>query len=232
MFHIPMNTVLRGQGQSAGGGSPPDSPTLTIAVDGTSVTFTIAGATAGTTNSIYKRTGSGDWETSPTTTIAGNGSSTETVAAGAYYGRVVSEDGSGQQAAGATDPVPFNVIDTSAAIVRSDFGDMFNDEMEETMLEEFGESVTYRRNASSVVVEAVLEKVDSQYDPSTGVQISIGDSAWTIRVDDLDFGAGIVEPALGDKIVTATGHEYDVLEPGEMDSERVFRKIPVRRVEF
>ena len=91
--------------------TPPDSPTLTASVSGTTVTFTITGASADTSNAVYIRTAGGEWDASPTVTIPDNGSDDATIDPGDYFAKVLSTNLQGLSSPGATDPVPFRVAD-------------------------------------------------------------------------------------------------------------------------
>ena len=221
-------------GTLAPGGSPPDEPTLTVddKGDGTA-DFTIAGASAGSVNSIFKRLATGAWPSVADYTINGNGTTNETIDPGVYYGKVESVLG-GLTSPGATDPVPFSIIDSTAGYVRSDFGDEFKDVDQEFLLDALDalEDVTYKRGASTVTVNAVLGSVFTAYDDSTGLDLAIGDSSWSIDAEALDLGAGPIEPQMHDQIITSLGHVYEVQDVGGMDSERIRRLIPTVRIEY
>jgi len=205
-------------------------PAPTLAVedleDGSGARYTITDSAAGVQNVCYAIDSTG--AVNEIGTIVGNGSEVFALDVGPYWGFARASNAYGSAV---SNFVPFGVTDGSGCVVRSDFGDDFEALEEATLLPEFGETITYRRGIAAVSLTGILAPVITRYDPREGIDVAVGDSSWLVRVEDLDFGAGCVEPRKFDRIVTAKGAEYEVVEPGDIDRERIMRSIPTRRSE-
>ena len=195
-------------------------------LNGQDVEYTITGGVAGVENVCVAINAAG--ETIEVGSIVGNGSAVFALSAGPFWGYARASDVNGY---GVSNLFPFGVTDGSGCDVRSDFGDEFLALEEETLLPEFGETVTVRRGISAFTATAILAPVVTRYDDREGIDVAVGDSAWLIRVGDYDFGAGCVEPRRFDRIITALGAEYEVVDPGDIDRERIMRTVPTRRSE-
>lgn len=205
-------------------------PTPILAVedleDGSGAEYTITNSEAGVQNVCYAIDSEGT--VNELGTIVGNGSEVFDLALGPYWGFAKAENAYGSAV---SNFVPFGVTDGSGCMVRSDFGDDFAALELDTLLPEFGEEITYRRGVAAVSLTGILAPVVTRYDDREGVDVAVGDSAWLMRVCDLDLGAGCTEPRKFDRIITAKGAEYEVVEPGDIDRERIMRTIPTRRSE-
>ena len=115
---------------------------------------------------------------------------------------------------------------------RSTFGTEFLTVDQEYIIADFKLTVTYRRGTDTVDIDAVLDGVLTTYDDRTGIDLAIGDSSFWIKPDDLDFGSGVFQPKMHDEIELPNGTVYEVLEPGNLDSERCMIRIPTIRTEY
>ncbi len=194
--------------------------------NGQDARYTITGGAAGVDNVCFAV--NADGETIELGIIVGNGSEIFEFSPGPYWGYARAASVGGY---GVSNFAPFGITDGSGCDVRSDFGDEFLELEEETLLPEFGETVTVRRGISAFTATGILAPVTTRYDDREGIDVAVGDSAWLLRVGDYDFGAGCVEPRRFDRIITALGAEYEVVDPGDIDRERIMRTVPTRRSE-
>jgi len=115
---------------------------------------------------------------------------------------------------------------------RSSFGDDFLAFDQDLILQDFSQTVTYKRGGDSISISAIPGDVVTAYDDRTGIDVAIGDGSFWLKCDDLDFGDGVFMPKIHDKITTGEGIVFEVLDPGRMDSERILNQVPVVRVDF
>jgi hypothetical protein len=209
----------------------PAQPILSVSDlgDGT-VRIAVTGATDATTNVVYVRAADGSWPEAATVTFSGDGSEDVPLAAGVYFARVISSNASQCAAPGQTDPVWFAAADTADDPSRSAFGDTMH-ALDLDMLAAFGQSVTYSRGDAVVTLTGILGPAVTEYDDRAAMRIAVGDASLTVLGEDLDFGAGAVEPRLHDAVRTDDGRTYTVMQPGKYDRERLMRKIPLRKME-
>jgi hypothetical protein len=220
--------VLKTLGCAGGSVAPPTSPTLTVAVDGTTVTYTVSGADAGTTNAVYVKAGSAAWPDDPAVTISGNGSASETLEAGSFYAHVISTNIDGLSSIGLTDPIYFSVTSQDCDPVRSEFGTEFFTIDQEYIMDEFWVTATYQQGSTTVEgVYAALGAVITSYDPRLGIDVAIGDSSIWVKPCSLT-----VDPKMHDRITLSNGHIYEAKAPGALDDERCLLRIPTVRVAY
>lgn len=74
-----------------------------------------------------------------------------------------------------------------------------------------GETVTYSRGASEVEITATRGQRQLAVVEEGGSETTFHSTDFLIVADDLDFGAGAVEPAVGDEI-EASGITYQVMD--------------------
>ena len=72
-----------------------------------------------------------------------------------------------------------------------------------------GVSVTYRRGAQSVALTAVRGETATSVEGAEGQRARVFTRDYLIDAEDLDFGDGAVEPAIGD-VITDAGVTYEV----------------------
>lgn len=73
-----------------------------------------------------------------------------------------------------------------------------------------GVSVTYRRNADSLVLTAIHGSTTATNETGNGTRIRTNSTDYLIDAVDLDFGAGPVEPVIGD-VITDGEREFEVV---------------------
>lgn len=210
-------------GTLASGDAPPTAPAIVVE----SGVATVSGADAGTTNTVYVLASDGEaW--SAAGSVTGNGDvDLSGLAAGVYWPKVRSDNGAGYVE---TVGSPFGISDAAAEYSRSDFGDDFLSEADH-FFSEFGETITYMRGSRIATLTAVRGSAQSEYVDDAGYALAVGDASWSFRADDLDFGAGPVEPRLRDQIRTSRGEIHRVLHPGRFDGEAIYRTVPTSRKE-
>lgn len=77
-----------------------------------------------------------------------------------------------------------------------------------------GVDVVYRRGQDAVTCVAIRGTTDSRTRDAEGVRLGLVSADYLIDADDLDFGAGLLEPAIGDEIEDA-GHTFEVIAIGD-----------------
>lgn len=88
----------------------------------------------------------------------------------------------------------------------------------DTMIAQNGEPIVYRRGDLNADIQAV--RGESEFDrlESDGESRTLMKSVdWIMRLSDLDFGSGPVEPERGDTITTADGQVFDLM-PGRSEN--------------
>lgn len=82
----------------------------------------------------------------------------------------------------------------------------------QTLESSAGESVTYVRGATSIAITASYgRRVPSRAAVMNGaVNLEVEPMDFLIRPSAIDFGAGAVDPARGDRITLATGEVFEV----------------------
>lgn len=212
---------------------PPNMPTLSVEDLGGGVArFTISGADAGTSNKVYARMATAtSWPVAATVTISGNGSADATLTAGPYLAKVLSYAGAAASPS-SNEPVLFHLVDVAAGYDRSDFGDTFKADAIPAFFSEFGEMITYLRGVQSVALAAIQGDAITANDPSTGIDVSLGNGSWEISADELDFGSGPIVPKAQDQVITLKGEIWTVVESGVLDAEQLIWTIPVKRCEY
>ena len=73
-----------------------------------------------------------------------------------------------------------------------------------------GVPVTYRRNADSLVLTAIHGTTRATNETSNGTRIRTDSNDYLIDAVDLDFGAGPVEPVIGD-VITDGDQEFEIV---------------------
>lgn len=222
-----------GLGTLTPGSGAPTMPILTVTDMGSGVArFTISGADAGTSNKVYARMATAiSWPIVATVTIPGNGSADAILASGPYLAKALSYAGSAASPS-SNEPVIFHLVDVAAGYDRSDFGDTFKADAIPVFFAEFGEMITYLRGVQSVALAAIQGDAITANDPSTGIDVSLGNGSWEISADELDFGSGPIVPKAQDQIITLKGEIWTVVESGVLDAEQLIWTIPGKRCEY
>ena len=227
-------------GTFAGGGSAPAMPLLSVEDRGAGVArFTISGSADGSTNRLFVRAANiAAWPEDPMAEIAGDGSADVILGAGAYIVKVLSEKG-GITSPASNEPILFYLQDPDAAYQRSEFGQECNERDMALFLKEFGEPIQFVRGVqivstilSGTPLLGIPRKVITVRDVTTGADIPIGDSAWKLPADLIDFGSGPIVPRAQDQIIDSMGNVYVVVDAGTLDAQKIFWLVPTKRSEY
>ena len=103
---------------------------------------------------------------------------------------------------------------------RSTFGDEFYSFDQELIISEFKQTVTYRRGADTVSIDAIPAGVVTEYDDRTGIDLAIGEGSFWLKLSQLTFGSGNFMPRLHDKITTAQGEVFAAGSSGKPRERR------------
>jgi len=115
---------------------------------------------------------------------------------------------------------------------QSAFGQEFASVDQPLIIADFRILIEYKRGTDTVSIYAVQSSETIGYDDRTGIDVAIGDASFWINTADIDFGSGAFQPKMHDRITTPSGDVYEVLAPGDLDSEKIMRRVPVVKVEY